>query len=162
MEHQIDKGAVGARAGTSTTGIRAKHRLEAGKRAERPGMAAATAQGRRRGGAMTRLELPFPVPQRFTKGRGHAPTLPTQAYASEAAAAIARQRPAQLKGPVSVYVRLVAPDRGARDVGSLATSILDTLWAHGLIDGAVRRLTLEWAEHGPACVVLIQQNEVAA
>ncbi|WP_395449916.1 hypothetical protein ACHMW7_08960 [Aminobacter sp. UC22_36] len=153
MEHQIERGAIRARAGTGTAGVRAKH--APGKRAEGPGT---DAQGRRRsnGGAMTRLELPFPVPQRVSAVR---PTLRHQAWTSEAAAAIAGQRP--VKGEVSVYVRLVAPDRAACDLGTLATCILDTLWAHGLIEGSVRRLSLEWAEHGPACVVLIQPGEAA-
>lgn len=112
---------------------------------------------------MTRLELPFPVLLRFTnvKGTGRVPTSSCMAYGREAGALIARQRPRKLKGQVSVYIRLVAPDRRARAADNLGKCILDTLKANGLIEDDsnrfVRKLSLEWADEGPGCVVLIQQ-----
>ncbi|GAA4108697.1 RusA family crossover junction endodeoxyribonuclease [Aminobacter aganoensis] len=116
---------------------------------------------------MTRVELPFPVPLHdcFTnvKGRGRVPTPRYKAYGREAWAVIAQQRPNKLKGQVSVYVRLVAPDKRARDADNLGKCILDTLKANGLIEDDsnhfVRKLSFEWAEDGPGCVVLIQQTE---
>lgn len=119
---------------------------------------------------MTRVELPFPVPLHALfikhKGGGGIPTLRYKTYGREAWAAIAQQRPTKARGQVSVYVRLVAPDKRARDADNLGKCLLDTLKTNGLIEDDsnrfVRRLTYEWADDGPPCVVCIQQIEQEA
>jgi len=118
---------------------------------------------------MTRVELPFPVPLHALwlrhKGGGGIPSPRYKAYGREAWATIAQQRPQKLKGEVSVFVRLVAPDRRERDADNLGKCVLDTLKTNGLIENDsnryVRRLTFEWANDGPPCVVIIQQAEGA-
>lgn len=118
---------------------------------------------------MTRVELPFPVPLHalFLKhrGGGGVPTSRYQAYGKEAWAAIAQQRPRGVKGAVSVFVRLHAPDKRRRDADNTGKCVLDTLKRNGLIEDDsnrfVKRLTFEWANDGPPCVVVVQPLEVA-
>jgi hypothetical protein len=110
---------------------------------------------------MIRLELDI------ARGRGRVPLACDRRADLEAA--LSSQRPRRLKGPV--YVRLAASgaraEAGCGDAADFGRCILDTLTAHGLIDGLVRRPTVEWgadgkrAEDGPRCVVLVQP-EVAA
>lgn len=119
---------------------------------------------------MVRVELPFPIPLHacFTnvKGPGRVSTSRYKAYTKEAWAVIAQQRPQKLKGAVSVFVRLVAPDKRERDADNLGKCVLDTLKTNGLIENDsnrfVRRLTFEWASDGPPCVVVIQAAEALA
>ena len=123
-------------------------------------------------GTMTRIELPFPVPLHALwikhRGGGGVPSVRYKAYGREAWAEIARQRPQKHKGAVSVFVRLVAPDRRARDCDNLGKCLLDTLKTNGIIEDDsnrfVKRLTYEWASDGPPCVVLVQpcEEQVAA
>lgn len=118
---------------------------------------------------MTRVELPFPVPLHAlwikSKGGGGIPTARYQAYGREAWAMIAQQRPQKAKGPVSVFIRLCAPDKRNRDGDNLFKCVLDTLKNNGLIedDGNrfVKRAGFFWAEDGPPCVVLIQPIEAS-
>lgn len=111
---------------------------------------------------MIRLELPVAVPQRLvTTGRGRVPAPRCQADLADVKAAISRQQPRPLNGPVAACTRRAARDGDAGDAGCLGRCILDTLKAHGLIDGGFRRLTGEWAEDGPGCVVLIRQTVAA-
>lgn len=108
---------------------------------------------------MIRLELDIT--------RGRVPSARDRRAGLEAA--LSGQRPRRLKGPV--YVRLAASgaraEAGCGDAADFGRCILDTLTAHGLIDGLVRRLTVEWvadgkrAEDGPRCVVLIQPQVAA-
>lgn len=119
---------------------------------------------------MTRFELPFPVPLHalFIKrwGGSGAPTERYKNYGIAAWEAINKQKPQKVKGKVSVYFRLVAPTRAARDADNLGKCLLDTLKTNGIIEDDsnryVRRLTLEWAEDGPPCVVVVQPIEEMA
>lgn len=113
---------------------------------------------------MTRVELPFPLPLSAcfvnVKGRGRVATKQYRAWQKEALWTIAAQRPKPMKGEVSVYVRLVAPDKRPRDAGNMDKAVGDILVKAGLIEDDsnryVKRLGFEWAEDGPPCVVLIQ------
>lgn len=117
-----------------------------------------------------RIELPFPVPLHALfvkhKGGGGIPSSRYKSYGREAWAAIAQQKPGKLKGEVSVFARLVAPDKRARDADNLGKCLLDTLKTNGIIEDDsnryVKRLTYEWAADGPPCVVLIQKYEGGA
>lgn len=118
---------------------------------------------------MIRLELPFPVPLSacFTnvKGRGRVPTSRYLAWQNEALWAVKGQRPAKHTGQVSIFVRLVAPDKRHRDAGNCDKAICDILVKAGVIkddsNRYVRRLTYEWADDGPPCLVFIQQIELS-
>lgn len=113
---------------------------------------------------MIRVELPFPVPLSacFTnvKGRGRVPTQRYKDWQDDAARAVRQQKPGMAEGEVSVYVRLVAPDKRHRDAGNVDKAVCDILVKMGVIQDDsnryVKRLTYEWAEEGPACVVLVQ------
>lgn len=121
---------------------------------------------------MIRVDLPYPIPLSacFTnvRGRGRVPTARYKAWQTEAWAMIAQQKPKRIKGPVSIYVQLVAPDKRARDGDNLLKSIFDTLTKNDLIvddsGSIIRRFTVQWVEAGPPCVVLIHpyEDEVAA
>jgi len=112
---------------------------------------------------MIRLELDI------TRGRGRVPSACDRRADLEAA--LSSRRPRRLKGPVAVHVRLAASgaraEAGCGDAADFGRCILDTPTAHGLIDGLVRRLTVEWvadhkrAEDGPGCVVLVQPQVAA-
>lgn len=119
---------------------------------------------------MTRVELPFPptLSACFTnvKGRGRVPTAAYKAWQKEALWMIAAQRVKPILGRVTVYVRLVAPDRRARDAGNVDKAVGDILVKANLIEDDsnryVRKLTYEWMDDGPPCVVAIQGIEQVA
>ena len=120
---------------------------------------------------MIRLELPFPVPLSacFTnvKGRGRVTTARYKAWTETSLWLIKSQRVKPVDGPVSIYVRLVAPDKRHRDAGNCDKAVCDVLVKAGIIQDDsnryVRRLTYEWQEEGPACLVIIQRcEEIAA
>lgn len=127
---------------------------------------------------MVRLDLPFPPPLSacFTNrvgvskrtGKQFVSRVTTKRYEDWQKAAqrqIRDQQPERLKGEVAVYVRLRAPDQRARDAGNCDKAVLDAIVAAGIIpddsNRHVRRLTFEWHDHGPECVVLIQPLEPA-
>lgn len=76
------------------------------------------------------------------------------------------QRAKPVDGMVSIFIRLVAPDKRHRDAGNCDKAVGDILVKAGIIkddsNRYVRRLTYEWADEGPACVVVIQQVEALA
>jgi crossover junction endodeoxyribonuclease RusA len=119
---------------------------------------------------MIRLELPFPVPLSacFTNapGRGRVPTPRYIAWQTEALWMLLAQRAKPIPGPVSIYIRLVAPDKRHRDAGNCDKACCDILVKAGIIkddsNRYVRRLTYEWSSEGPPCVVIIQQVEAMA
>lgn len=116
---------------------------------------------------MIRLELPFPVPLSacFTNvaGRGRVPTPRYKAWQEEALWMLKSQRALPISGLISIYIRLVAPDKRHRDAGNCDKAVGDILVKAGVIkddsNRYVRRLTYEWADDGPGCVVIIQQAE---
>lgn len=117
---------------------------------------------------MTRIELPFPVPLSacFTNaaGRGRVATPRYKAWQTEALWSVKQQRAQPIDGPVSVYVRLVAPDKRHRDAGNCDKAICDILVKSGIIQDDsnryVRLLTYEWCDDGPACLVTVLPREV--
>lgn len=58
----------------------------------------------------------------------------------------------------SLAICLRRPDRRARDLGNYEKCVSDLLVAHGIVrdDSCCERLTLEWSEQEPECVVIIE------
>jgi len=116
---------------------------------------------------MIKVELPFPVPLSacFTNaaGRGRVATARYKDWQSEALWMLKSQKPTPIKGEVSIFVGLVAPDKRARDAGNCDKAIGDILVKAGLIEDDsnkfVRRLSYEWLADGPPCTVLIHPYE---
>lgn len=113
---------------------------------------------------MTRISLPFPVPLSACfineKVRGRIPTKRYLAWQDEALWMIRAQKIRPVKGLVSVYILLVAPDKRHRDAGNCDKAVGDILVKAGIIEDDsnryVRRLTYEWADEGDPCTVLVQ------
>jgi crossover junction endodeoxyribonuclease RusA len=114
---------------------------------------------------MIRIELPFPVPLSacFTNapGKGRVPTPRYKAWQTEALWSIKAQHIKPISGRVSVFICLVAPDKRHRDAGNCDKAIGDILVKAGIIkddsNRFIRRLTYEWADDGPPCVVIVQE-----
>lgn len=119
---------------------------------------------------MTLLHLPFPPPLSacFTNApkRGRVPTKRYKDWQAEALHEIKAQKVKPVAGHVSVFVRLVAPDKRARDGDNLLKATLDTIKKAGLIEDDsnrfVRRLSVAWSEEGPPVTILIQPIEEEA
>lgn len=125
---------------------------------------------------MIRLDLPFPPPLSacFTNRVGkskktgltfvaRATTSRYEKWQKQALQMIQDQRPQRMLGQVSVYVRLVAPDKRERDAGNCDKSLMDILVKAGIIaadsNRCLRRITYEWQDFGPPCTILIQAIE---
>ena len=116
--------------------------------------------------ALARYELPFPVPLHALwlkhRGGGGIPTPRYQAYGKEAGWMIRQQRAGRIEGPASVMIRLVAPDKRKRDGDNLLKCLFDTLKTNQIIEDdnkdIVRRFTVEWADTGAPCTVLVQEH----
>lgn len=114
---------------------------------------------------MSRIELPFPPPLSacFTNapGRGRVPTKRYTDWTTEALWSVKAQKPTRFTGRVSIFVYLVAPDKRHRDAGNMDKAICDLLVKAGIIvddsNRYLRRLTYEWRDDGPACVVLVNE-----
>lgn len=119
---------------------------------------------------MTPLHLPFPPPLSacFTNApkRGRVPTKRYKDWQEEALWQIKAQKVKPVAGRVTVYVRVVSPDKRNRDLGNLDKALADVLVRAGIIedDGrkCLRKITYEWMEEGPPCAVLIQPIEEEA
>lgn len=119
---------------------------------------------------MIRVELPFPptLSACFTNvpGRGRVPTAAYKQWQEEALWRIVSQHLTPIKGRVAVYVRLVAPDKRHRDAGNMDKAVCDILVKAGLIEDDsnrfLRRVTYEWHDDGPPCVVAITNIEKVA
>lgn len=94
------------------------------------------------------------------------PTPRYKAWQEEALWMLKAQRAKPIDGEVSVFIRLVAPDKRHRDAGNCDKACCDILVKAGIIkddsNRYVRRLTYEWASEGPPCVVIIQRVEALA
>lgn len=82
-------------------------------------------------------------------------------WAQQAGLQIIEQGRQKLKGPVSVSIALVKPDKRKRDLDNAAKACLDLLVSMQVIedDSLVQRLTIEWSADGAPCTVLIQHAE---
>ncbi|MGE0290381.1 MAG: RusA family crossover junction endodeoxyribonuclease [Bradyrhizobium sp.] len=118
---------------------------------------------------MVRYELPFPpsVNNLFvTVGSKRVRSTRYKAWAKEAGQFILLQGRKRVRGPVSLSVALVRPDRRTRDLSNTLKAIEDLLVDMSVIDddSLIHRLSVQWVSSGAPCVVLIQEavEEMAA
>lgn len=108
---------------------------------------------------MTEYTLPFPPSlwACFKSGRFRTPAY--RAWTNEALWGFKEQKAQPIKGKVALHFRVVAPDGRIRDIDNLAKGLLDVLVKGQIIEDdsnrIVRRLTLEWVETGPPCLLKI-------
>lgn len=121
---------------------------------------------------MIRYTLPFPPSvnglfRNVTVGPGivkpgRAKTSHYKQWIGLAQGNILEQGRKRIHGFVSVSVALVRPDKRKRDLDNAGMkAILDLLVSMQVIDddSLVQRISLQWAEAGPPCSVIIQQAE---
>lgn len=133
---------------------------------------AAIEEKRRRGAvwdwvepALIRYELPYPPTTNhlfITAGKRRVRSVTYKDWFDRAAWEIARQRRKRIKGPVSISIALVRPDKRRRDLSNAGLkAIEDLLVEMGCIedDSLVQRISLQWVPDGPECVVLVQKHE---
>jgi Holliday junction resolvase RusA-like endonuclease len=115
---------------------------------------------------MTSFTLPMPPSTnsiwRAVKGR-NIMSEEYRAWKIEAGQALNAQRPEKHSGRVHVSIVLCAGDNRRRDLDNRLKAPLDLIKAHGVIvdddSRYVRRLTAEWADEGPECLVTITPAE---
>lgn len=113
---------------------------------------------------MLRYELPYPPSTNglfFNATKGRRKTIAYRNWLDAAGWQIVEQGRRSVHGPVSISVALVKPDKRKRDLDNLMKPILDLLVEMGCIDddSFVKRISVQWAEGGPGCAVIIQQAE---
>jgi Holliday junction resolvase RusA-like endonuclease len=113
-----------------------------------------------------RYELPYPPTTNNLFANGGSGRYKTRGYKTWQEAAgysIIEQGRQRLKGPVSIAIALVRPDRRKRDASNVIKPIEDLLVMMGVIedDSLVQRVSAEWVGHGSPCVVLVQTAEEA-
>lgn len=113
---------------------------------------------------MIRYELPYPPSVNglfFNAPKGRRKTIAYRNWLDAAGWQIVEQGRHSVHGYVSVSVALVKPDKRKRDLDNLMKPVLDLLVEMGVIDddSLVKRISVQWADSGPGCAVIIQQAE---
>lgn len=114
-----------------------------------------------KGEGATSISLPFPVSthRAFRKFRGAHLSEAYRKWRDEAGWQLLSQRPQKIKGPVSLLIELVAPDKRARDTDNFIKGPVDLLVTHGVIEAddkrIVRSLAVRWVEHGDPCRITV-------
>lgn len=113
---------------------------------------------------MIRYELPYPPTANNLFANGKSGRYRTKAYdqwSVNAGNLILAQGRKRIHGPVSLHVALVKPDKRKRDLSNTLKAVEDLLVQMAVIedDSLIQRLSVQWVEAGPPCVVLVQQWE---
>lgn len=98
----------------------------------------------------------------FANGtRGRYRTKAYQLWAEQAGYQIIEQGRHKLRGPVSLSIALVKPDRRKRDLSNAIKAVEDLLVSMAVIedDSLVQRLSVQWAADGAPCTVIINRAE---
>lgn len=117
---------------------------------------------------MIRYELPYPPSTNHlfaSFGNRRVKSTHYNAWRKQAELAILEQGRRRLTGPIALHIALVRPDKRRRDLTNAAfKAVEDVLVEMGVIDddSLVQRVSAEWVQSGPACVVLIQEAEDGA
>jgi crossover junction endodeoxyribonuclease RusA len=111
-----------------------------------------------------RYELPYPPSTNnlfVNHARGRAVSARYKAWRNEAGLFIVAQGRKQIKGPVSLSIGLVRPDRRKRDASNAIKPIEDLLVAMRVIedDSLVQRISVAWAASGAPCTVIVKAAE---
>lgn len=112
--------------------------------------------------AAVRYELPYPPSVNglfFNASKGRVKTDAYRAWRKAGGEAITVQGRKHVHGAVSLSVALVRPDKRRRDLSNTLKAIEDLLVEMQVIedDSLVARLSVQWVQSGPACVVLVQE-----
>lgn len=113
---------------------------------------------------MIRFALPYPVTTNnlfATVGKRRIKSEGYERWLRAAQGAILEQGRKKLHGNVSLSIALVRPDKRRRDLSNTIKCIEDLLVSMQVIDddSLVQRISIQWADNGPACAVIIQQAE---
>ena len=113
---------------------------------------------------MIRYALPYPPSVNNLFANGKSGRYRTDAYArwaEQAGFSIMEQGRQKLRGPVSLSIALVKPDRRRRDLSNTIKAVEDLLVSMAVIedDSLVQRISIQWVGSGEPCTVLIQQAE---
>lgn len=111
------------------------------------------------------LTLPFPpsVNNLFVNAgkRGRVKSSRYIMWLNDAGWELKSQRPAKMRGRVSVTICLCPIDKRLRDADNGAKALLDLLVKHGVIEGDdsrfVRKVSIEWVDVGAHCTVFVEQ-----
>lgn len=108
------------------------------------------------------VALPYPPSQNglFRKHNGSRLSEKYRLWRDEAGWMVASQRPGKIAGPVSISVKLCAPDKRRRDLDNVGfKAVIDLLVSHQIIEAddsrIVRKIQAEWALKGDPCRVEI-------
>lgn len=110
-----------------------------------------------------RISLPFPVSthKAFRKHKGAHLSEEYRQWRDRAGWELLGQRPAKIKGHVSVLIELVSPDKRRRDTDNFIKGPMDLLVTHGVIEGDdsrfVREVTARWVDAGEPCRVVVSE-----
>jgi Holliday junction resolvase RusA-like endonuclease len=115
---------------------------------------------------MIRYELPYPPSVNglfFNATKGRVKTDAYKAWRRDAGNLILVQGRKHMRGPVSLSIAIVRPDKRKRDLSNTIKAIEDLLVEMQIIDddSLVQRISIAWVGSGSPCVVLIQQAEEA-
>jgi crossover junction endodeoxyribonuclease RusA len=115
---------------------------------------------------MIRYTLPYPPSVNglfFNATKGRVKTDAYKAWRRAAGNEIMAQGRQRIRGPVSLSVALVRPDKRRRDLSNTLKAVEDLLVEMQVIDddSLVQRISIQWVESGPACAVIIQHAEEA-
>lgn len=119
---------------------------------------------------MVRYDLPYPPTTNHlfvNAGKSRVRSAMYKDWCDLAGWSIAEQGRKRIKGAVSLSIALTRPDKRRRDLSNAGLkAIEDLLVEMGVIedDSLVQRISLQWVNDGPPCIVLIQEavQEMAA
>ena len=114
---------------------------------------------------MITITLPFPVSVNGMYanhyGKGRIKTGRYKSWQNEANGELLQQKPPAMVGPVSIDIRIKAPDARVRDGDNLVKCVFDLLKLRKVIpddnNKIIKRHSVEWVEQGPPCEVTITE-----
>lgn len=113
---------------------------------------------------MIRYSLPYPPSVNglfFNASKGRVKTDAYTAWREAAGWAVTMQGRKHLKGPVTLSIALVKPDKRRRDLSNTIKAVEDLLVSMAVIedDHLVQKISIQWVPSGDPCTVLIHQAE---
>lgn len=116
----------------------------------------------------TIIDLPFPPSANnlfATKGRRRIRSERYISWTNVASAALLKQKPKRVRGPVALTILVENKTDRLRDLGNLEKAVTDLLVDYRIIDGdnykTVRAINLAWSSSVCGCRVAIARAEAA-